>query len=272
MWGEDSSPLELRVVPPFWSSWWIRLGGVLAFVVVVGGLVRRRETAARRKRVASDEFSRRLIESQEHERLRLAGELHDGIGQDLMIVRNRALLALRVVDPGAGVREQLDYISDVVSGSLESIRELVHNLTPHQLRHLGLSSALRAMAEAIAKTSEIELDIRIEAIDQLLPEESEIALYRIVQEALNNVVRHSGAQTATLDVRRHGDAVSVTVRDRGRGFRSDRNGGGNGQGGFGLSGMEERARILGGSLRVRSVPGRGTQIELSVPVVAAAVR
>ena len=271
VWGEASSAPTLRVVPPFWSSWWVRLVGAVGFVTLLGGIVRRREAAARRESAARDEFSRRLIESQEHERMRLAGELHDGIGQDLMIVRNRALLALRSADADPAVREQLDFITEVVSGSLESIRELVHNLTPHQLRHLGLSAALREMAESIAAPSEMELDIRIDTIDQLLPIEGEIALYRIVQEALNNVVRHSGGGTAFLHVRRDGEVLRVTIRDQGRGFYSKPNDPESGSRGFGLSGMEERARILGGSLRILSAPGRGTQIELSVPITSGEV-
>ncbi len=267
VWGKPSST-ELRVVPPFWSSKWARLTGGLGLMLLLAGFVRRRDGAARREREATDQFSRRLIESQEHERLRLAAELHDGLGQDLMIVRNRALLALRSAGMEPEVRQQIDHICDVVSGALESIRELVHDLTPHQLRHLGLSSALHAMAEALAATSGIDLDTRIEEIDGLMPEESEINLYRIVQEALNNVVRHSGARTASLRVWQDGAEIHLAVRDRGRGFRSERAAHHHGDGGFGLSGMAERARILGGTLRVRSAPGRGTRVELSVPASA----
>src|SRR5690606_34532355 len=152
--------------------WWFRIGAALALGLFIAAFIRRREAAARAERAAKEEFSRLLIESQERERRRLAGELHDGLGQELLIVKNRALLAMRDTD-GDRVREQLDCISDLVTGSLKSIRELAHNLTPHQLDHLGISAALEAMVEAVADTSGIALDARIESVDGLLPAAAE---------------------------------------------------------------------------------------------------
>lgn len=268
VWGEPVAGRDLRVAPPFWSAWWFRLAGAAALLGLVFVLGRWREARVRRDRAAREEFARRLIESQEHERQRLAGELHDGLGQELLIVRNRALLALRSEGVEIRVREQLGHITDIVTGSLQSIRELAHNLAPHQLDHLGLSSALETMVDAVAETSETDLDATIENIDGLLPVESEINLYRIVQEGLNNVVRHSEAATARVHVRRDVDVVRATIIDRGRGFRVTRDADGRLTAGFGLSGMSERARIIGGTLDVRSAPGEGTRIELSVPVGA----
>jgi signal transduction histidine kinase len=143
---------------------------------------------------------------------------------------------------------------------------MAHNLTPHQLHHLGLSSALETMADAVAETSGIDLKITIEPIDGLLPVPAEINLYRIVQEGLTNLVRHSGALTAELHVRRDGPVVRVTLTDSGRGFRVKRDSGGRIVAGFGLTGMAERARILDGTLEVHSAPGYGTHMELAVPV------
>jgi signal transduction histidine kinase/ligand-binding sensor domain-containing protein len=272
VWGDAAAELRLRVVSRYWSTWWFRLGTAIGLLGLGAGLLRRREAIAREDRAAKDEFSRRLIESQEHERRRLAGELHDGLGQELLIVRNRALLALRVDGVEVRVREQLSHITELVTGSLRSIRELAHHLTPHQLEHLGISSALETMIDAVAQTSGIDFDATIEEIDGLLPVESEINLYRIVQEGLNNVVRHSGAGTAGVHVWRDGPAVRVTILDRGRGFQLHRDSRGQPTAGFGLSGMAERARILNGSFEVRSAPGEGVRIEVAVPVAAEVVR
>jgi len=250
---------------PSWMHGWIALA---AMALLVAGLLflRWRNARESRDRAARHAFSRRLIEKQEHERKRLARELHDGLGQDLLIIRNRALLVLRSMEMGAGAREQLNVISDIASGSLESIRGLARNLTPHQLDHLGLSSALQAMTEAVAETSSIDLDVRIGEVDSLLPRESEINVYRIVQEALTNVVRHSGATTATVRLERGVRFLHLGITDDGHGFRAPLDRGTASPSGFGLSSMHERARILGGTLHVRSEPGRGVQIEVSIPM------
>jgi signal transduction histidine kinase len=233
---------------------------VLAVLTLVIAWFRRRNEVARAQRAAQQEFSRRLIESQEQERRRLANELHDGLGQELLIARNRTLMALR------GDDTQLNHILDLVTSSLAGIRELAHNLTPHQLEHLGITSAIQTMVDAVGDTSGLEVDATIEPIDGLLPIESEINLYRIVQEALNNVVHHADSRTAFVHVRREDNLVRLTISDHGHGFTIPRDARELPHGGFGLSSMAERTRILGGTLMIDSELGRGTVVELSVPV------
>jgi signal transduction histidine kinase len=271
VWHDTGTALDLRVLGPFWGTWWFQLAVVAALLGIVAVVARRRAVAARRWRGAQEDFARGLIESQEHERRRIAGELHDGLGQELLVVKNRALLALRADGLPGPVRDQLEHISQVASQSLDSVRGLAHNLTPYQLDHLGLSAALRTVIETAADTVPIAFDVAVEDVDGLLPIEAQINLYRIVQEAVTNIVRHSGARTAAVHVRRAGDAITVTVRDDGRGFELGRDGAGRPAGGFGLSGMAERARMLDGRLDVGSAPGLGTRLDLTVPVAAARV-
>jgi signal transduction histidine kinase len=234
--------------------------------VVAAGLLRRRQAAARRGRAAREEFARRLIESQEHERKRIAGELHDSLGQELLVVKNRALLALKADGLNDAARAQLEQISAVASRSLEGVRGLAHHLSPYQLEHLGLTSALKTMIEAVADTAGIPIDATVENVDGLLPREREINLYRIVQEGLSNVVHHAEASRTLVHVRGEERRIAVTIADDGRGFRVERDHRGRLVGGFGLSGIAERARILGGEVNVVSAPGEGTRLELSVPV------
>jgi len=235
-------------------------------------MVLRRELAARRSRAAQEEFSRLLIESQEHERKRIAGELHDSLGQDLLVIKNRALLAQQSDGLPAPAREQLRHITEVVTQSLEGVRTLAHNLTPRQLDHLGLTAALRSMVADVTHAAGIALDVTVDDVDDLLPVESQINLFRVVQEGLSNVVHHSGARTAAVRVRRVGDMLRVTIEDDGRGFPVQRDGRGRLAGGFGLAGIAERAHILGGRLEVASTPGRGTRMELSLPVTTGGAR
>lgn len=269
VWNAAGAEVRLRVLAPFWSTGWFRAAlaaGLLGLAVAAG---RRRQMVVRRRQAAQHEFSRRLIESQEHERKRIARELHDGLGQELLVVKNRALLALRAEGVRPPVREQLRHIDEVVTHSLENVRGLAHNLTPYQLDHLGLSGALRAMIEAAAGPVDIEFTVAVEDVDGLLPVEREINLFRIVQEAVSNVVRHSGARRAAVRVRRTGAAIAITVQDDGRGFDRRRAGGARAAQGFGLWGIAERVRILGGRVEVTSAPGRGTRIEISTPIGAA---
>lgn len=269
VWNTSAAELGLRVLAPFWSTGWFRAALAAGLLGLVLAAAWWRQLGARRRRAAQHEFSRRLIESQEHERKRIARELHDGLGQELLVVKNRALLALRAEGVQSAVREQLRHIDEVVTHSLDNVRGLAHNLTPYQLDHLGLSGALRAMIEAAAGPVDIEFTAAVEDIDGLLPVEREINLFRIVQEAINNVVRHSGARRATVHVRRVGAAIAITVQDDGRGFDRRRGGAGRPAQGSGLTGIGERVRILGGRVEVTSAPGRGTRIEISTPTSAA---
>lgn len=265
VWNARGAEVPVRVSGPFWTS--LRFRAAAALTVLLIGMVamRRRAMAARRWRDAHEEFARRLIESQEHERKRVAGELHDGLGQELLVIKNRALLALRG-DGSAAVRDQLEHINAVATQSLDGVRGLAHNLTPYQLDHLGLSAALRAMIETASNASDVGFEQQVDDVDGVLSTEAEINLYRIVQEAVTNVVRHSGASAAAVQVRRAGNALSVIVRDDGRGFHVRRDGAGRLGGGFGLTGIAERARILDGRLNVVSAPGQGTRLELDVPM------
>jgi signal transduction histidine kinase/ligand-binding sensor domain-containing protein len=266
-WSESGAGVRLHVAPHYWNTWWFRIAALLAVLAGAISWLRRRNAGMVAQRAAQLEFSRQLIESQEQERRRLAAELHDGLGQELLIARNRTLMALRSDAGGAHVREQLNHIAELVTSSLASIRELAHNLTPHQLEHLGITSAVRTMVDAVADTSGIEIEATIEEVDGLLPLASEINLFRIVQEALNNVVHHSGSATAQVHVRREGSLVRLTIVDQGHGFSIPRDAHELPNGGFGLSSMAERTRILGGTLMIDSAPGKGTLVELSVRVV-----
>lgn len=260
-WSAAGTGVSLRVVPPFWSTWSFRIAVAAGLLGLVAAFLLRRERAARRKQAAREEFSRRLIESQERERRRVAGALHDGLGQQLLVVRNRALLALRGDDAGEAARSQLHEIAEVASESLDGVRSLARVLRPPRLEHLGLTAALEGMIESVGASAGISVDAAVDDIDGLLSPDDDINLYRVAQEALSNVARHSGAATVTVRIRQEGDRLTLSVADDGRGFEPDRHAGE----GFGLSSMAERVRILGGRLEVDTALGRGTKIRVSVP-------
>jgi signal transduction histidine kinase len=223
----------------------------------------------RRAQAAQQAFSRQLIESQERERQRIAAELHDSLGQNLLVVKNRALLgALSQQDDEA--RKQFTEIGATVAQTLEEVRTISYNLRPHHLDQLGLTTTIRAMIDKIAESSGIEMSSELDDIDGVFPPADEITIYRIIQESLNNVVKHSRAGEAHVAVRCQEHQVEITIRDNGQGFASNASDAGAApRGGFGLKGLAERVHMLGGTHTIESAPGRGTTVTVRIGTDAA---
>ncbi|HYO62570.1 MAG TPA: two-component regulator propeller domain-containing protein [Pyrinomonadaceae bacterium] len=264
VWSTEEATVAVVVRPPFWRTWWF----ISCAVAVVGCgawlLYRRRIARVERARRAQEEFSKQLIASQEGERKRIAAELHDSLGQDLLIIKNRAALGLRLLDDPAKAREQIEQIAGTASQSIRGVRQIAYNLRPYQLDEIGLTQALEELVERVAGSCPVRLSASIDYLDDLFPADSGINLYRIVQEAINNVWKHSEANEARVTVRRLASELEVTVEDDGRGFAADARAADGERPGFGLVGLGERARMLGGRLVVRSSPGRGTTVRLTI--------
>ena len=220
-----------------------------------------------RQEAAQVAFSRQVLERLEDERRRIAVNLHDSLGQILMAIKYHAQLAIQRPPDEQGLRSRLDGISDATSQAIEEVRQITHGLRPYQLDRLGLTQAIRASVERASANSSIQFASRVEDIDGLFDKDSEIHVYRIVQEAVTNVVKHSAATEATIVIKKRTPVVSISIRDNGRGFNA------NGKSssephalGYGLSGIAERVRILGGTLVIDSRPGVGTSLTIEVPL------
>jgi signal transduction histidine kinase len=219
--------------------------------------------AERRQKQAQQEFASRLIVAQEEERNRIAGALHDGISQDLIIMKFRAAMALK--DEGQR-KEHVREILGIVGESIEEVRRMSRDLRPSQLERVGLSATLLSMLQSVRESTSLVLQVHIDAVDGLLSSEQEIGLYRIVQEAVNNILKHAGARTVKVELLRSNGDLQLMIRDDGAGFNPEA---GNGKGvgfGLGLQGMRERAHMLGGALIVESAPGHGTTLRTSFPL------
>jgi signal transduction histidine kinase len=221
----------------------------------------------RREQAVQLAFSRQLIESQEHERQRIAGELHDSLGQNLLVVKNRAALGALAV-PDGDARKQFDEISSTVAHTLAEVRAISYNLRPPHLDQLGLTMTIRAMIEQTAASSGVAMIADLDDVDGAFPLDQEIIIYRIVQESVNNVVKHARAREVHVALRSHEDRVDITIRDDGRGFTpgAAAAGAANG-GGFGLKGLAERVQMLGGTHTIESAPGRGTIVTVRIGIV-----
>jgi signal transduction histidine kinase/ligand-binding sensor domain-containing protein len=262
VWSARELSIPILIQPPFWHTWWFRLGMLAMLAGAASVVVLSRKRTADQARKAERLFLRQLIESQENERKRIAGELHDGLGQHLLIIRNRALLG---IDPQGDAREQLREISALAGQTINDVRGMAYGLRPYQLDRLGLTKAIEAVCREAMQASRVTLAQSIDNIDGLLPEGMEINLYRIVQEAMTNMIKHSGATEATVSLQSSDSGITLMISDNGRGFDGGTASAGRGAG-HGLSGIKERARILGGEADIRSGAGSGTIVTVSIPI------
>jgi two-component system, NarL family, sensor kinase len=205
-------------------------------------------------------FATRVIEAQEHERRRLAGDIHDGISQRLVSLWYHLLAAEAAAAEPATVLRELGTAKDLATAALDEARGAIGGLRPTLLDDLGLGPSLDSLARSIP-VDEVVLDVE----PVRLPSHVEVALYRIAQEALQNVVKHADATAVTVRLATDADGVRLSVTDDGRGFAdlsveeaADRHA-------YGLVGIQERAELIGASLTVRSLPAKGTTVEVLVP-------
>jgi signal transduction histidine kinase len=212
------------------------------------------------ERVATDVL-RRVVTGQELERQRLARELHDETGQALTSI----LLGLKGIDEAKGdsqIRQSVLALRELVVATLQDVRRLAVELRPKALDDFGLVAALERLAETFADQTGIDVHVEAALGDSRLSGEVETALYRIVQEALTNVIKHANARTVSVVVTRKGDGVVAVIEDDGRGFDTATDP----EGRLGLLGMRERIALVGGRLSVESGAGQGTTVAVEVPL------
>jgi signal transduction histidine kinase len=263
-------------VPSFWEMYRWRIVAVsllclLQALLILWLLINRRRI--RRGQQAVQHLSGRLLMLQDEERQRVAAELHDGLGQNLAIIKNRAMIGLRDQSDQESAREQLEEIAATATASIVEVREIAHNLRPYELDRLGLVSAIESMIERVTDSTPIKLSANLDRIEGLLSPEAETSVYRILQEGLNNVIKHSKATAAQIEIKKSGGELAITVRDNGAGMpfpRAAENG--NKERGFGLVGIAERVRVLGGSLDLDSRPSHGTAINIRLELTNGALK
>ncbi len=271
----DDAVLRVIVVPPFYRrSWFLSLAAALT-ALVLWSLWNYRLVQLKRAQMRQQNFSRELIASQEGERRRIAAELHDSLGQRLIVINNLAMFLLRSkgkVRTEEEKRETVEEISGEASAAIEETRAISYALRPFQLDRLGLTRAIQALCNTVTRASEISVRTDLADFDDVFPEDLRINVYRIVQEGLSNVVKHSGAKFATVTARRTLDYVTLTIHDDGRGITFTPHGPAPGPGGFGITGMRERTTLLGGSFTVQSSAAAGTLLTIQLPVTASTPR
>lgn len=264
------SPVDVVLLngPPWWT--WKRtatLVGALLTVLVVALLwVHLLHRRLERQQAAQLAFSRQVLEGVEDERRRIAVNLHDGLGQILLAIKNHALLAIQRPPEEEGLQQRLGDISATTTQAIDEVRRITRGLRPYQLDRLGLTQAVRAVVAGASENTRILFASRVEDIDGLFSKEGEIHVFRIVQEAVTNIAKHSAATEAAVVIKRKAKVVSLAIRDNGKGFDPARPSSQVHDVGFGLTGIAERVRVLGGTLAIDARPGAGTNLTVEVPL------
>lgn len=212
------------------------------------------------QRTARDAL-RRIVEGQELERRRLARELHDETGQALTSI----LLGLRAVEEAAGtaeMREAASGLRELVVATLQDVRRLAVQLRPTALDDFGLAPALERLVQTFSEATDIRVELEAQLGSERLPAEVETTLYRIVQEALTNIIKHAEASNVSILLVRRDGSATVVIEDDGKGFEP----GATREGGLGLEGMRERAELHDGRLTIESSPDSGTTLAVEVPL------
>ena len=253
----------------------IVVGLVVAFVATrhVGRLeheIERRQAAERQNRSDLERLSARLVTAQEEERRSLARELHDAVGQALTAIKMEMGVAMRGVETDSRARRALDEGRAIAESTLQNVRDLSQLLHPSMLDDFGLPEAVSAHLRSFSKRTGIRTQLTHERMDDRLPPDIEVCVYRIVQEALTNVARHSGASSCTVSLVRREGVLLLTIEDDGRGIETVAARGLDARRHLGLIGMRERAQALAGTFVIENRAEGGTRVLVRLPAPAAA--
>jgi signal transduction histidine kinase len=212
--------------------------------------------------------ARKLVCAQEDERQRLARDLHDDIGQQLALISMKlATMADKL--PADEAKSECQEIMSAVNAVSDDVRKLSHNLHPSAIEHLGLKAALKALAEDFGETQSIPTRFSARDMPASLTHEVQLALYRIVQEALRNVAKHAAARSVDIALVGGANEIYLSIRDSGKGFPVEK---ARTEPGLGLINMAQRALLIGADLDLTSTPNAGTQISIRVPLQDATVK
>jgi PAS domain S-box-containing protein len=266
-----TSRVSYRFVRPDGSILWLEAmtraffdghGTMLRVIGMVADITERKRTEE-----ALSGMSRKLIEAQEVERTRIARDLHDDFGQRLAMLSVSLEQVKRALpESEGGVRLRLEGLRKQVQEISEGIHALSHELHSSKLRHMGMVNAMRGFCAELSEQQKVTVDFSDQDTPGTVRQDLATCLFRVLQEALHNAVKHSGAHHFDVKVRGISNTVCLTVRDDGRGFDSGTSLSGSG---LGLTSMQERLNLVDGVLSIESRPGRGTTIRAIVPLAPA---
>lgn len=228
------------------------LGGSLLTLGFISLLLYRNQRALKAKKELQDKFAQDLLLGQEEERKRMSKDLHDGLGQSLLLIKNKVVL------------NKDETTKSLVENAIEEVRTISRALHPHQLQELGLTQAIKNTLAQVDETTEIFVTSEIDDIDALFSNQNEIHIFRIVQESLNNIIKHSQATALKIEIKREDSTIKISLVDNGIGFDFSEKY--NSFKTLGLKTLKERTRYLQGIMKVTSQTNHGCTLEFIIPI------
>ncbi|MEM6687055.1 MAG: histidine kinase [Bacteroidota bacterium] len=230
---------------------WMLFGGLgLLAIFLIIYLIRSKKFAQKNQEL-QEKFSQDLINGQEEERLRLARELHDSVGQKLMLISKQT----KKIDHAS--------IENLATSTLEEVRTISRGLHPSNLERLGFTEAVNALVYDINANTDVFFTEKIENIDTILSKEAELHVYRIIQEVLSNIVKHADAKAVKIEVQKKDKSIHVLVSDNGKGFDLTTT---KKSISLGMNTLFERAKIIGSQLNINSELNKGTTVKMNIPI------
>jgi signal transduction histidine kinase/ligand-binding sensor domain-containing protein len=260
VWNDAGAALDFSIAPAYYQTAWFHTLAVVMFLSLMWSVYRIRLRVIERHQAEITALNESLMKAQEQERMRIAGELHDGVMQQISALS--LVLGTGRRRPEADARKTMAEVQQKLIEVGTEVRQLSHNLHPPMLKDAGLPEALRGYCEEFGRVRNIPVSCHAEDRVQDLSRGTALALYRIAQEALGNAAAHGAAQRVDVRLTLSNGRVTLTVSDDGRGFDPHRIGA---TGGLGLISMRERATQLNGTFNVDSTPGHGTTIKVVIP-------
>jgi signal transduction histidine kinase len=261
VWDEDGASLEFSVAPAYYQTSWFRAASAAIFALLLWAGYRVRVGVIERHEADITALNERLMKAQEQERMRIAGELHDGVMQQISALTLMLGTARRQIPEDLPAKAAVGDVQKKLIQVGTDVRQLSHDLHPASLKEQGLPDALRAYCDEFSRVHGISVSSEADETVRDLSRGAALALFRITQEALGNAAAHGAATHVDVRLTRSNGQVALSVSDNGKGFDPNRIT----SGGLGLVNMRERARQLHGTFAVDSERGRGTTVSVTIP-------
>jgi signal transduction histidine kinase len=255
----STTEYSFKVLPPWWTTWWAYALYALLFGSAVYVAYRNHIRGLKRKQV---EQIKAMVATQEEERKRISRDLHDDVGTKLSALK---LFVSALHEKASQTNnEEMKTLAisseQFITEAVQDVRQLLQNLSPAVLEEFGYTIAVEALVNKINESKQIHFELSIFGMNGSIKKDYDLALYRITQELINNVLKHAKAKNVSLQIGQRDEKIILMIEDDGKGFET-----GNSKDGYGLRNLEARTKLLHGVMTIDSHPGKGTSVLIEIP-------